>query len=134
MRHPYLYRVLRADEDHKKGLKAAAPNSSLSISDHVAVGSRLSSKYISTCSNLSTARRFADLGISRRGGTKTIVTIDVAKLEQVWGVQIIDLTDSYTRQIHCGSSSQAMRYASDWDEVIVIGEIPAHCITAFETR
>lgn len=81
---------------------------------------------------MDTARRFARLGISRRGGTKRIVTIDTQKLESVWGVTIIDLTDSVIRSRHCGSSSQAMRYAFEWDEVVVIGNIPANCIVGVE--
>lgn len=131
MKHLYLYRVLRPDEDHTKGLNAAFPESSLSVCDHVAYGSRRKSKYISTCADLSKAMNFARLGMQRRGvSKKTIVTIDVDKLRSVPGVQIIDLTDPFTLMIHCGTNSRAISFAQDWNEVIVVGAIPAHCITS----
>lgn len=132
IRHTFLYRVLRPDENPAEGLKPKSSYSLTSLAEHVAFGSRISSKYISTSSDKQTALRFARMGMQRRGGRKRIVTLDVEKLKNVPGIEIIDLTNPLYLLIHCGSNSRAIRYANDWKEVLLVGTIPTECIIEIE--
>lgn len=128
-RHDYLYRVLRPNETPANGLHPVSKHSSSSVSDHVAFGSKMRSQYISTCSDLYTARNFAKLGMEKRNvSQKTIVTIDVSKLRTVSGVKIIDLTDSFIRRHHLENNQRALAFSHQWKEVLVEGHIPAWCI------
>lgn len=130
----YLYRVLRPGEDPAVGIIAKSPSSTLSVSDHVACGA-YSTKYISTCATDTSARRFANLGIAHRDQSvpKKIATIDVDKLKCSNPlVRFIDLTDSTTRSIYIPDNSTAIRWAINWDEVLIDGNIPSSCISHVE--
>lgn len=135
IKYTYLYRVLRPDEDPAKGLKAASPNSTTSISDHVAYGSKRCTQFISTSADKGTARKFANLGMQRkRVSSKRIVTIDVEKLKTEPKIKrVVDLTNSIYRSVYCSGNSRAERFAETWCEVIIEGEIPAICIVSVET-
>lgn len=127
--YSYLYRVLRPDEDPKVGIIAAAPLSSASVSEHVECG-RLPTQYISTCATESSAIQFANLGLIHGDlSPERIITIDVDLLKASSYVSFIDLTNDYIRNRHISLFSTANHWASDWDEVLITGSIPASCIT-----
>lgn len=127
--HEYLYRVLRPEENPDKGLKASDRFSDTSIEDHVAYGTKITSKYISTCASKTTAKRFAQLGLDHGDPSpKTIVKLDVAELEDIPTVKIIDLTKSSVRRKHLGSNERAHRFAMAWEEVLIKGKVPKYCI------
>ena len=116
--------MLRSDEDPcTRGIRAKAPWASVSIEDHVRRGSRgNSSKYISTSANIEGARRLKS--ICRKTKNPKIAKIDCEGLS---AVEYIDLTKNEIRDKYL-SSQKANNHAIRFDEVLVIGFIPAsHC-------
>lgn len=55
----YVYRVCRADEDISQGIRCVDPTSTRTVAQHVASGTRIPSRYISTTCELSTALLWA---------------------------------------------------------------------------
>jgi hypothetical protein len=63
----YLYRVLKASENTKKGLRAKAPDADVSVADHIAQGSDNPSQFISTSATYAAARNLLGKdGINRK--------------------------------------------------------------------
>lgn len=127
----YLYRVLKRNEDVQKGLQARAPNDNVSVNDHVARGSDYPSQYISTSATLPAARLFASKGWNQ---LKTIVQIDVEKLKRENpDIIFIDLTDRAVLDHYIAKSVHRTRScAIKYHEVLVLGFIPASCISVVE--
>lgn len=126
--YSFLYRVLRPDEDAARGLLAKDWYSDVSIKDHVSYGSRLSSKYISTCSSKEAAIDFAEIGLRHNDPPKTIVTIDARKLVTRTRARLVDLTDPEVRDQYLGRDKRANNFAQRTGEVIIIGRVPRWCI------
>lgn len=128
---PYLYRVLKRNEDIQKGLQARAPNYNVSVNDHVGRGSDYPSQYISTSANLPAARLFASKGWNQ---PKTIVKIDVEKLKRENpDIVFIDLTDRAVMDRYIDKTEHiTRRCAIKYHEVLVLGFIPASCISVVE--
>lgn len=135
MEYEKLYRLLREGENTKYGIQAKNPSSNVDVVNHVARGSRgQASKYISTCANLYSAHNLLSLKkrSTYRYGTHQIVEIDVRKLP--YSVTIIDLTSHGKRQRHIqyhhdsNTVYKFNRYADQFDEILLVGDVPAHCI------
>lgn len=127
-----LYRLLRDDENFHLGLSAKDPNSNVTVFNHVAYGSNglNNSKYISTCGSLEAVRRFASK--SWYGGKIVSINTDLAP-----GVEVIDLRDLSVRQIYIPPNALDIdkfnNFANAFEEVLLVGNIPANCIQWIET-
>lgn len=127
-----LYRLLRGNENFQFGLSANDPNSNVAVFNHVAYGSNgPDSKYISTCGSLEAVRRFASN--SWNGGMIVSLNTDLAP-----GVEVIDLRDLLVRNnyIPQNASAEALsrfnNFATAFEEVLLVGNIPANCIQLIE--
>jgi hypothetical protein len=126
-----LYRLLRPDECCGDGLRAKNPNSTTSIFDHVLRGScGTPSKYISTCGSWGAVNSFRSK--SRYPGL--IVKIQKDKLPS--GVAIIDLRRQENRyqyiynDVDNDSICKFNNFANYFEEVLLIGIVPAWCLEA----
>lgn len=123
-----MYRVLRDDESYTYGLYPKDINSQVSLIDHVEKGSRKGhkSKFISCCKTKDGVKRMAGYINS----TKTVVRINVTKLDSK-NATVIDLTNwRIRRQQNLEASQRACNYAEMYEEVILqpVNHIPAECV------
>ena len=121
----YLYRLLRPDEEPLEyGITAEDPDAEVSVHDHVSFGSSYCSQYISTSASWAAILEFAS---HKKYFPKRIAKINVCELEDTGDVEFIDLTDPENREDFL-EDAKADNFSRKYEEVLVIGEIPPHCI------
>ena len=130
-----LYRLLRREECCEGILRAKKPNSTKSIFDHVIGGSHgTPSKYISTCGSWRAVNAFQ----SKSYDPGLIVKIQKDKLPS--GVAIIDLRRQENRyryidnDVDNDSISKFNNFAQFFEEVLLIGDVPAWCFEVMDNQ
>lgn len=124
-----LYRLLRPDENPKKGLKAKDPFSTVSVKSHVSFGSRgPDSRYISCSRSKKSIKLFASHSTTN---PKRIVKLKIDENDRKIK-RIIDLTDEDELEKH-ELSEQGMNFARKFQEVLIEGEVSAECIESCTT-
>ena len=128
-----LYRLLKPGDKWQDGLKAKDPNSTISVFDHVINGSSWlsKSKYVSKCGSLKAVLTFRSKSLN----PGIIVQISEDKLP----VEKIDLrtssnrSDHYEVGRHCDELiNKFNNYANKFQEVLLIGDVPASYIEALD--
>jgi hypothetical protein len=123
----YLYRVLRRNEDCSRGITAKNPLAQVSVYQHVDKGSYHRSQFISTAASLEKAEIFGRKSKAYREGLAIkIARIDTQLLTD--RMTFIDLSDCNVRDHYFPNRDRAYYFARKFDEVLVVGKIPAKCI------
>ena len=125
--HPYLYRLLRPDENPSdNGIVAKSPGANVSVQIHVETGSRGigGSAYISTSASMEAVKEFASHTYTR---PKRIAAINTATLQAAGTARFLDLT-VHENRVSFLDSGTAYNFANKFAEVLVSGQIPRHCI------
>lgn len=130
VKHEYVYRLQRFHEPHWQGLYPKDIWSRTSLMEHVAKGSKgATSRFISCCKTLVDLQC---LGCITNESTRVreVVRINITKLKKYQDVTVIDLTDETVREKHISRSSDAWRFASRFNEVILEPRthVPADCV------
>ena len=127
--YPYLYRLLRDDENPQiNGITAFMPNAIMSVHEHVSGGSYTSSQYISTCATWEAVVEFASRSTTF---PRRVATINAQALTST-GVGFIDLTTEEKRWMLL-NDDRARNFARKFQEVLIVGEIPPSCIVQIST-
>ncbi|XP_060598113.1 uncharacterized protein LOC132751918 [Ruditapes philippinarum] len=124
---PYerLFRVLRDNEDISRGIRPKNPNANKTIEEHVDNGSYSQSQYISTSASREAAIDFAKKGYNYSPGSRKIAVINTKKMPT--SVIYTDLTDPDILYEEI-EDDRAQNFARKFEEVVIEGCIPAHCI------
>lgn len=126
----YVYRLQRFGEPHMQGLFPKNIWSLTSLMDHVARGSKgATSRFISCCKTLYDLQCLG--GITNESTrVREVVRINITKLKNYQHVTVIDLTDETVREKHISRSSDAWKFASRFNEVILEPRthVPADCV------
>lgn len=134
----YLYRLLREDEDPKKGLSARNPEvTNAKVSSHI--NGLKKSPYISTTASKNAVEAFYWLALKKNEKKKikqtrfTIVRIDKDKLlKDCKSVEIIDLSDKSVRDEYLAGNKKLQNYAAKYEEVLIKGFVPAEYVTTID--
>ena len=123
-----LYRVVRSDEDPKKGLVAKDPSAKKSVISHVNCGGRrgYKSQFISTTMSSDAAKRYKAKAEKEGANGLQIVKIDLDALREGCKLKIVDLTitenrDKYLRNAVCKNVAKAS------EEVLLTCDVPIPC-------
>lgn len=119
MNYPYLYRVLRPTETTVNGIHAKNPWAKFKVKEHVANGR------LSTTASSSKAVEFASKDPNYQPGNKRIAQINTERLQNV---QYIDLTNPSVLYSEIPDDERAQNFARHFEEVLIVGDIPADCI------
>ncbi|XP_060598114.1 uncharacterized protein LOC132751919 [Ruditapes philippinarum] len=124
---PYerLFRVLRDNENISLGICPKNPNANKTIEEHVDNGSYSQSQYISTSASREAAIDFAKKGYNYSPGSRKIAVINTKKMPT--SVIYTDLTDPDILYEEI-EDDRAQNFARKFEEVVIEGLIPAHCI------
>lgn len=126
----YVYRLQRFHETHRQGLYPKDIWSRTSLMKHVERGSKgATSRFISCCKTLFDLQCLG--GITNESTrVREVVRINITKLKNYHDVTVIDLTDETVREKHIIRSSEAWRFASRFNEVILEPRthVPADCV------
>lgn len=126
----YVYRLQRFGEPYMQGLYPKTIWSRTSLMDHVARGSKgATSRFISCCKTLYDLQCLG--GITNESTRiREVVRINITRLKNYKDVTVIDLTDETVREKHILRSSNAWRFASRFNEVILdpCTHVPADCV------
>ena len=118
-----LYRLLRDNENPSNGLHAKDPYSSISVADHVALGSHgIASRYISCSKSLAAIMTFAAMS---RTHPRRLVEISINEITDSH-INVIDLTDMFTLAMYIPPDNiRGRNFAHRFQEVLVERHIPA---------
>ncbi|XP_060607504.1 uncharacterized protein LOC132759704 [Ruditapes philippinarum] len=125
----HLYRVLREDESIENGIFCQDKDSSRSVEQHIASGSKYKSKFISTTSSLDVARYWAyfEMNTPERKARKVplrIVEIDIQLLAGTkYEKKCINLCNEEVRN-HFIKGAIHKNWAKSSQEVLFVVEIP----------
>lgn len=126
----YVYRLQRFHETHRQGLYPKDIWSRTSLMKHVERGSKgVTSRFISCCKTLVDLQCLG--GITNESTrVREVVRINITKLKNYQDVTVIDLTDETVRDKHISRSSDAWRFASRFNEVILEPRthVPTECV------
>lgn len=126
----YVYRLQRFHETHRQGLYPKDIWSRTSLMKHVERGSKgATTRFISCCKTLFDLQCLG--GITNESTrVREVVRINITKLKNYQDVTVIDLTDETVRDKHISRSSDAWRFASRFNEVILEPRthVPADCV------
>lgn len=130
----YVYRLLRLNESYKRGLFPKDINSPRTVKEHVESGSSLKSKFISCCKTINGIEKIAKHAYPPEA-SRTVVRINVTKLNSYENVEMIYLTNPTTRQKHLHASPKACKFAAMYEEVILEPKthVPADCVEKIGT-
>ncbi|XP_060598111.1 uncharacterized protein LOC132751916 [Ruditapes philippinarum] len=124
---PYerLFRVLRDNENISLGIRPKNPNANKTIEEHVDNGSYSQSQYISTSASREAAIDFAKKGYNYSPGSRKIAVINTNMMPT--SVIYTNLTDPDILYEEI-EDDRAQNFARKFEEVVIEGLIPAHCI------
>ena len=116
----HLYRVLRPDEDPKKGLAAKDPLANKSQDSHVACSSRdgFKSRFLSFTTSLQIAQMYYNISLSK--GLKPrigMITVSVSTLKTE-KIKIFDFTNPGNRTMFL-HNDENRKYSADASEVLL---------------
>ena len=123
-----LYRVVRPDENPKKGLVAKDPSAKKSVISHVNCGARCGykSQFISTTKSLEVARHYKTREEKKGVTGLQIVKINLNALPKKCNLQIVDLTIAENREKHLGKAV-CKNFANFSCEVLLTCDVPIPC-------
>lgn len=131
----YVYRLLRFNEDFRRGLRPKNIDSKTSLKEHVENGSNegAESRFISCCKTIDGLEELASL-TNKPKSVRLVVRINITMLDPK-EVKVIDLTDESVRLKYFKSNSRACKVSSRFDEVILEPKtcIPGNCIQKIGT-
>ncbi|QFU88341.1 RHS repeat-associated core domain-containing protein [Amycolatopsis sp. YIM 10] len=112
-----VYRNLRPDEDHTKGLVAKNPDATYKPGGHITSGSRpnFRSQYISTTT---------DIEVAKKWNNGRLVEIDLDKFDGT----VIDASTQAARDAAGIRGATANRLAESSKEVLLVGHVPPEAI------
>lgn len=127
-KYEYLYRLLRKNEEPlDEGMQPKNPDADYEVYKFIIDGKSISSQFISTCASLKAVKKYAR---NAKNATKRVAKVNVRVLMDSGEAGFIDLTERQNRDMYLGEdlADDAWRSARLNREVLIIGNIPEHCI------
>ncbi|XP_063417448.1 uncharacterized protein LOC134699975 [Mytilus trossulus] len=135
-----VYRLLAQDDKPEDGLFAKdyymTERSTVTAAYHVAYGSsnnRRDSKYISACLNYNDALRLSKKNPFYNGH---IVSIDIDQLNvlHVYDLNVRQQLNAEQKEENPVTINRFASHAMDRNEVLIVGPVPANCVTIITKR
>lgn len=133
----YVYRVCRPDEDIENGIHCRNPHSNRTVAQHVASGTRLPSRFISTTTDESTARLWAffEMDTPDRSERPEPLRIIIIYLDRVRGTTqeegCVNLSNQKVREHFIGGATHR-NFAQSSREVLFQYTIPSNMYDIWE--
>ena len=126
---PYLYRILRPDENPKE-IVAKNPAAEKTVLSHVNCGGRpqYASQFISTSASLEVAKYYMEKGMEDGLKDLTIGKFQMDKLPQ--SCQFVDLTKTVKRNFFLGNAV-CNNFAKASQEVLLQCDVPIPCTVIY---
>ena len=127
----YVFRLLRNDEDPKRGLRPKVSYSNKTVLEHLMFGSRQASHYISTSLTYPALKLFIRKHGKDRDVYIRVVKIDLEKVKELNPeVKVINLTKAEERRRHgIRSIGRTERLAKTVQEVLIVRNIPSSAVS-----